>query len=269
MVTRRDYNAETVAAARSVMIELIHLLGEYRDVMVIIGGWVPEFLLPDTQEPHIGSIDIDLALDHRKITEECYRTITELLLSRGYTQGPQPFIFYRIVGAITVEVDLLAGEYDGTGKNRRHQYIPGGRVRKARGCDLVFDCNEEKTIAGELPGGGKDTVVVRVAAIVPFIVMKGMALDDRLKEKDAWDIYYCLRNYHGGVDALAEQFQPHLEHGLVQEGLTKIADKFASVDAIGPKHVADFDEMVGEERELCIRDAYERVNTLLDRLRRG
>jgi hypothetical protein len=37
---------------------------------------------------------------------------------------------------------------------------------------------------------------------VPFFVMKGMALHDRLKEKDAWDIYYCTKNYTGGIDKL-------------------------------------------------------------------
>lgn len=31
MVTRRDYRAEAVFAAKSVLIELAHLLGEYRD----------------------------------------------------------------------------------------------------------------------------------------------------------------------------------------------------------------------------------------------
>jgi len=31
MVTRRDYTAEGVAAARSVLVELVHLLGEYKD----------------------------------------------------------------------------------------------------------------------------------------------------------------------------------------------------------------------------------------------
>ncbi len=45
MVTKRtDYTAEAVEAARSVMLELTRLLGEYRDGMVIIGGWVPELL---------------------------------------------------------------------------------------------------------------------------------------------------------------------------------------------------------------------------------
>ena len=36
--------------------------------------------------------------------------------------------------------------------------------------------------------------------------MKGMALDERLKEKDAWDIYYCFQNYPGGLDNLIREF---------------------------------------------------------------
>ena len=46
MVTRRDYTAEGVEASRSVLIELVHLLGEYKDDIVLIGGWIPEVLLP-------------------------------------------------------------------------------------------------------------------------------------------------------------------------------------------------------------------------------
>jgi hypothetical protein len=43
--TRTDYHAEAVAAARAVMLELVRLLGEYRDEIVIVGGWVPDLLL--------------------------------------------------------------------------------------------------------------------------------------------------------------------------------------------------------------------------------
>ncbi len=110
-------------------------------------------------------------------------------------------------------------------------------------------------------------VTVRVASIVPFFVMKGMAMETRLKEKDAWDIYYCLLNYPGGVDALAEEFKPHLHHGLVREGLQKIAGKFSSEKAIGPKSVADFEEVVDPDEQARIqRDAYERVNALLSNM---
>jgi hypothetical protein len=39
----------------------------------------------------------------------------------------------------TVQVDLLSGEYQGTGENHRHQKIQGGLARKTRGCDLAFE----------------------------------------------------------------------------------------------------------------------------------
>jgi hypothetical protein len=268
MVTKHDYNAEQVAAAKSVLLELMLLLGEYRDHLVLVGGWVPEFLITQPSEPHIGSIDVDLAVDHRAITEAGYRTIRQLLLDRGYEQDDQqPFIFRREANSITVEVDLLAGEYGGTGKSRRHQRILDTHLRKARGCDIAFDNPETIQIEGELPGGGFDTVSIKIASIETFLCMKGMALDGRLKEKDAWDIYYCIREFPGGMDALAERLRPRIEHGLVREALGKIAVHFASPEHRGPRHVADFEEVADpEDREAIQRDAYERVNYVLEQL---
>src|SRR5208283_1693868 len=87
MLTRRDYTAEGVEAARSVLIELVHLLGEYKDDIVLIGGWIPEILLPHLSGPHVGSMDVDLALNHLKIREARYKMILDLLKGRGYQQG--------------------------------------------------------------------------------------------------------------------------------------------------------------------------------------
>ena len=271
MVTRRYYTAEKVEAARSVLIELVHLLGEYKDDIVLIGGWIPEVLLPHISGPHSGSMDVDLALNHLKIQEAGYKMIQDLLKSKGYRQGEQPFTFFRDLNVggqkIAVELNLLAGEYEGTSKGHRHQKVQGVKARKARGCDLAFEMSTEIRIEGTLPGGGHDSVSVRVASIVPFLVMKGMAMETRMKEKDAYDIYYCLLNYPGGIDALVEEFRPHLHHGLIKEGLLKIAGKFASEKDFGPKSVADFEEIDDpEEKERIQRDAYERVNALLDKL---
>lgn len=271
MVTRRDYTAEGVEAARSVLIELVHLLGEYKDDIVLIGGWIPEVLLPHLSGPHVGSMDVDLALNHLKIHEAGYKMIQDLLKSRGYQQGDQPFIFFRNLKIgdheVKVQVDLLAGEYEGTSKSHRHQRVQDIQVRKVRGCDLAFEMSQEIRIEGTLPNGAHDAVTVRVASIVPFFVMKGMAMETRMKEKDAWDIYYCLLNYPGGIEALAEEFRPHLHHGLVKEGLQKIAGKFSSEKAFGPKSVADFEEIDDpDEQERIQRDAYERVNALLNKL---
>ena len=269
--TRTDSPADAVAAARAVMLELVRLLGEYRDEIVIVGGWVPELLLPSAQPGHIGSTDVDLALDHRRITEAGYQTIREHLLRHGYVAGTQPFIFFREVVVagrpIPVKVDFLAGEYGGAGRSHRTQPVQDVAARKARGCDLAFELNIQVKIEGTLPGGGLDAAEVRVAGIVPFLVMKGMALHDRLKPKDAWDIYFCVMNYPGGLDALVREFRPHLAHGLVAEGLRKIREKFLSPNHIGPKSVADFEEITDqEERDLRQRDAFERVNYLLTQL---
>ena len=126
---------------------------------------------------------------------------------------------------------------------------------------------KEISIEGEVPGGGLDRVIIRVAAIVPFFVMKGMALVDRMKEKDAWDIYYCILTYPGGIGTLVQEFEPHKEHSLVQEGLENIASKFSSEKDIGPKFVADFEEADDpEEIDRIKRDAFERVHAFLAKL---
>ena len=276
MVTRKDYTAEAAEACKAVLIELVHLMGGFRDHMVVVGGWVPALLLPEATEPHAGTLDIDLALDFRQIPDDSYRTILQTLSVRGYRQDPaQPFRFFREVKApgrepVVVEVDLLAGEYEGTGPGHRTQPIQDARARKTRGCDLVFSEPVQVSVEGELPGGGRDRVRFRVAAIVPWLVMKGMALGARLKEKDAYDIYYCVRFYPGGPASLAEAFRPHLGNMLVGEGLEKIRTEFLSVDDAGPKWVADFlDVQDPEERAITQRRAYETISIWLDQLAIG
>jgi hypothetical protein len=170
--------------------------------------------------------------------------------------------------AVKVQVDFLAGEYQGTGKSHRHQTVQTLKARKARGSDLVFKMSEDVKIVGHLPSGAADSAMVKVAGIVPFIVMKAMALADRLKAKDAWDLWFCLINFTGGNAALALAFKPHLHNKLVQEAMAKIADKFQSPAHFGPQSVADFDDIPpGGDRDLRIRDAFERVDDFLRRLK--
>lgn len=95
VVKRTDYAADAVEAARSVMLELTRVLGEYQKDMVIVGGWVPELLIGKAPQPHIGSLDVDVALNHRSLREVGYKTILQLLLSHGYRQTEQPFSVQR------------------------------------------------------------------------------------------------------------------------------------------------------------------------------
>lgn len=271
MVIYRDYIRDMVEAARSVLIEVVQALGEYREHIVLIGGWVPEFIIKRKNTPYIGSLDVDLALEQSRLKENDYKTIQDLLSGRGYEQGGQPFIFYRRFlkknREVSVQVNLVSEEYDRTDSIQRDQGIKGPLAKKARGCDLAFEDFIEVRIEGEMPGGEKAPVIIRVASIATFLVMKGMALSDRLKEKDAWDIYYCVKNYSDDIDDLVEIFMPYKENNLVREGLEEIERHFVSEVHTGPRLVADFEEVTdAEERALMQRDAYERVNYLLEKL---
>jgi hypothetical protein len=272
MVSKSDYSDKLVEAARSVLLEIMTVLGEYREGIAVIGGWVPELLF-HAKEKHIGSIDVDLALDHSILSEIGYETICRHLEKSGYMRDEkQPFIFYRTFSShgeeVTIQVDLLAGEYKGTGKKHRTQKIQDINARKARGCDLVFSIYDKLKISGSRPDGKKDSTEIKIAGIVPFIVMKGMAIYDRNKEKDCYDVYFCVKNYPGGIKALVGKFAPHLKNKLIREGLNKISEKFASVDHVGPANIADFLEITDpEERSITIRDSYERVSEFLRKLK--
>lgn len=85
MPSKDEYPEDAVQACLSVLLELFTYLKSYRNHIVLIGGWVPYFLTEGkAEEPHIGSLDIDLALDARRIPESGYATILALLENRGY-----------------------------------------------------------------------------------------------------------------------------------------------------------------------------------------
>jgi hypothetical protein len=253
------------------MIELAHILGEYRREIVVVGGWVPYLLLPDAAERHVGSLDVDLALDHRHFAEDGYRTIKVLLETHGYKLRPagQPFVFFKEVTVegkvIKVEVDLLAGEYHGTGGSHRTQRVQDVLPRKALGCDLAFEHPVIVTLAGPLPDGSLDRVDIQVADLPAFIVMKAMAMRDRLSSKDPYDLYFCLQNCH--MPALVASFGSLVRRGRVKEAQRVLAEKFASTNHVGPRHIVDFLGIEDpEEQERVSRDAFERVQALLAEL---
>ena len=270
MVTILDYPEDAVEAAHAILLEVLTALGEYRDALVVVGGWVPPLTFPDAG--HVGSLDIDLALNEQLITDTEYDTILEYLRNAGYRTCSRPNQFERdvVVGenhTVTVRLDLLSAEYGGTGRTNRHQRIQDIQVRKARGTDLAFQYFKKLSLTGKLPEGGINSLNIRIAEIVPFIIMKGMAIYDRIKQKDSYDIHFCLQHYPGGIPGLVQEFQPWISHNLVIEGLRKIRSKFSSVEDVGPVWSAQFVGATGEEFEIVRRDAFERVTALLDELR--
>jgi len=271
-----DYAERELEACHRVLMEIVNLLIEFSDHIALVGGWVPYYIIPQDNQQHIGSLDVDICFDLQWISSDTYETILNILQDNGYYQTTplKPFQWWRDVKVddgdiIHVEVDLLSAEYGGRGKSHENQNIQDVKARKARGSDLIFgDENrfQELVLDGRLPGGAKDSVRCKVAGVVPFIIMKGMAIG-RGKPKDGYDIEYVIANYPGGTEALVTEFKKELKNQLVLEGLGKIRTKFESVEHVGPDYVATFLEIEDpESRTIRKRQAYETVSAFLDAL---
>ena len=88
MVTFRDYTAEAIEACRGVLIELVHLMGEFRDHLVVVGGWVPALRHANGPEPCVGTLDVDLAVDFQRFPDETYQSVLQALFGRACGMPP-------------------------------------------------------------------------------------------------------------------------------------------------------------------------------------
>jgi hypothetical protein len=118
-----------------------------------------------------------------------------------------------------------------------------------------------------MPDGGTNRVEIAVCSIPALLAMKGHALAGRYKQKDAYDIYYCVRNYPEGIDALARECQPLLVHPSGERGFRYIAEKFDTFEGYGPTCVRRFVEdthALGDRTpEQWQQDAFGQIDALL------
>lgn len=261
-----DYSGGQTEAARRVLVELVNLFDAYADEIRVVGGWVPDLMFPD--EGHIGSVDVDILINHLTLKDAGYQTMAKILLNNGYREHPEKYFSFiktiRIADVdFDVDVDILAGMYGGTQKKKRSQHVQGVKALKATGGNFAFEFEAQNVrVEAKRPDGALDVAHVKVIAVVPYLVMKVAAMG-RGKAKDAYDIYFLLKHYSGGVTAVSKLFDSVKNLKIIGEMKAKLADKFSSVNHAGPIDIADFLEAEGEEREMITRDAYEQVQALL------
>jgi hypothetical protein len=71
---------------------------------------------------------------------------------------------------------------------------------------------------------------------------EGPRMAGRDRQKDAYDIYNGVRNYPGGIEALAQECRQLLAHASGESGFRHIADKFDTFEGHGPTCVRRFVE---------------------------
>lgn len=270
-VDPRDDPASVVAAQR-VLLEVWTILAGFADAMTIVGGSAPPLLTGDRpDDPYVGTLDVDLVIDPIGVPDDVYRTIAELLRERGYVQLDQPFRWLRSVAVegrlIDVEVDLLAPVTPRDGAGHRHERIGGEPLaRRTEGAELVRTAFVDQEIAGLLPDGRPNRVSIRVASPAALVVLKALAMGQRDKPKDAYDIDYLLG--HIGVEEVAAGIIAMGHVDAVVKAVRVLADRFSSIDAIGPASVAMYRRVPfgSPEADRVQALAFARVDQLLRRL---
>jgi len=242
-----DYDDRTTGAVKSVLVEIGQILGSFEGKFAVVGGAVPWLLLDNEEMRHVGTIDVDLDLDAEALGDGEYAMLVDELLRHGYEQrgDHRRFQLVRQIcpddggGPIDIIVDFLMPR-EAVIEKSRPPLIADFAVLRASGAELALRFYQMVAIEGPMPGGGRNRVEIAVCSIPALLAMKGHAIRRRHKQKDAYDIYYSIRNYPDGLDALAEACRPLLEHTGGREGYQYIDEKFDTVDGYGPTCVRQF-----------------------------
>ena len=279
------YSKSVTETSKSVLIEVLRILGSYKDYLVLTGGWAPYFILEKFGKSgqHCGSVDIDFVLNPHLIDLKVYETIVSLIEKRGYRPyvvedgDVLPYRFYRSVKShldgieYTIEVDFIS-EPDVVKRLSPDKFLAVQKDLQAvviRGSSVVFSHNFEHNIRGVLPTGAETKAVAKISDVVGSLATKGLALKGRYKEKDAYDIYFVLRYYKDGPKKAAEEVRSFLNESVVAEALAEIRDKFRSVRSEGPFQVAYFLAPEDERlRERIQGEAYAVLRAFFDGLGR-
>jgi Nucleotidyl transferase AbiEii toxin, Type IV TA system len=270
---KEDYSSREVEAAHRVLIDIGQVLASFTDCLVLIGGWVPDLLLPKAEEAHVGSIDVDLALDAKKLGDGRYADLLKLLLeTRRYRPGQKQF-------QLVVDVDLKDGEKpvqvdleflapkDVKLQKHRPKLIKNFRVLQADGCAAAFRDPISKSLSGQNVQGASNTVHLRIASLPDFLVMKAYAIGGREKPKDSYDFCYCLEHVEDGMESIASEWKKRKGEADITKAIGILKEKFTSVDAFGPQQVVEFGNSANkEERDMQARRAYESVKKFLERI---
>ena len=268
-----DYGERQIEAAHRALVDVGQVLASFHDCLVLVGGWVPDLLIPDAEEKHVGSIDVDLALDAKKLASGRYAEMLKLLLhTRRYRQGYKPFQLVTQVDLgdgeppVQVEIEFLTPK-EAKLKRNKPKLLPGFRVLQADGCAAAFHAPEQVEVSGRTVGGAKNKVRISVASLPDFLIMKALALAGRDKPKDAYDLCYCLDNHPGGIKHLAADWKRRARDKNVVKAITLLREKFDSVDAYGSMQLVEFHNSTNrEEKDTQARRAYELVQRFLSLL---
>jgi len=248
-----DYTKENVELVRQTCLYVSTKLGDMLDDLVVVGGLVPSLLIPDESLPagedvHIGTMDLDIGLSLAILNRKRYEDLTQRLQRSGFgpdenEEGNTTFQRWKVrtSSGLKVTVDFLIPPSLDTDKGGDLRHIEKDFAAVITpGLRLAFQDKKKVSLKGVTLKGEKAEREIWVCGPGAFIVLKALAFHQRGENKDAYDLYFVIRNYGSGIDQVCECLSPLLKETETKKALEILTRDFVDPDSLGPSRVAQF-----------------------------
>jgi hypothetical protein len=248
-----EYRKEQAELVRHTCLYVATKLGDLLEELVVVGGLVPSLLIheesgPRVVEAHVGTMDLDLGLSLALLDAARYEELTARLRRAGFEPdvneaGNPTFQRWKIEppGHPKMTVDFVIPsilDQDEGGKIRHIEKDFAAVITP--GLHLAFRDRQKFSLSGRTILGEKANRDIWVCGPGAFVVLKALAFGTRGENKDAYDLYYVIRNYGTGIDDVLAHLKPVLDEKETQKALKILLRDFSDPDGVGPRRVAEF-----------------------------
>lgn len=243
------YTSETVELARATCLYVASKLGDLMDELVVVGGLVPSLLtdqMAPTAEQHAGTMDLDVGLALGLLDEGRYQALSERLRGAGFKpdrnrEGNLTRQRWRLEAARGVSVDFLIPPSAAADQGGRLRDLEGDFAAIITpGLHLAFRDREVVVVGGPTIMGEEATRSIGCCGAGAYVVLKALAFGSRGENKDAYDLYYLLRNFGRGVEDVVARVEPLVEDPNTQRAIEILEQDFLNHEGLGPRRVAEF-----------------------------
>ena len=253
-------------------------LGDLTDDLVVVGGLVPSLIIDQKNlaegiDAHVGTMDLDVGLAVALLEQGRYRELSERLRRSGFTQdenelGNVTRQRWKIESAEKVTLDFLIpptlpGDRGGTLRSIE----PDFAAIIAPGLHLAFEDRQRVTLAGATILGEHAERDIWVCGPAAYLVLKALAFSLRGENKDAYDLYYVIRNFGSEPQEVADLVRRILEDSSTEEALSVLRRDFTAHNGVGPRRIAEF--QTGGPDDAIQADVVGYVSALLRAVDRG
>ena len=221
------------------------------DDLVIVGGLVPSLIIDQSDlqagiEWHVGTLDLDIGMSLAILDEKHYQEITERFRGANFEPDtnekgnitPQR---WRRKDLQNIKVDFLIPPITVTDKGGKIKHLEHDFAALiAPGLETAFKDVLPITISGVTLNGEKLEREIQVCGPGAYVLLKALAFRFRGENKDAYDLYYVIRNFGNDINEVIERFVALPESESKALAIETLKNDFSEGNSTGPRRACLF-----------------------------